>query len=151
MQGGCRGTFVAQLAALENTLGVRLFEKVQGGKLLPTSAGARAISEAEQIEERLLALCDDIVGGNSEAAGTVRLTAVPILANHLLVPATRQLLDRYPELYVEIVADFRDLSLTKARSRHCGASRRTKEGYGRRRAGAQDRRVDVWCLRGLIA
>jgi DNA-binding transcriptional LysR family regulator len=58
-------------------------------------------------------LRNDIAGGDSQVAGTVRLTAVPILVNRLLVPASRQLLDRCPQLHVEIVADFRDLSLAK--------------------------------------
>jgi DNA-binding transcriptional LysR family regulator len=102
-----------RIAAIEDVLGVHLFDKVQGGKLSPTKAGTKAISQSEVIEQRVLALRNEIAGGDSEVAGTVRLTAVPILANRLLVPASRQLLDRCPQLHVEIVADFRDLSLVK--------------------------------------
>jgi DNA-binding transcriptional LysR family regulator len=102
-----------RIAAIEDVLGVHLFDKVQGGKLPPTKAGTKAISQAEVIEQRVLALRDEIAGGDSEIAGTVRLTAVPILVNRLLVPASRQLIDRCPQLHVEIVADFRDLSLVK--------------------------------------
>jgi DNA-binding transcriptional LysR family regulator len=102
-----------RIAALEETFGVHLFSKVLGGKLPPTKAGAKAISQAEQIEQRVLGLHNEIAGGNNEVAGTVRLTAVPILVNRLLVPASRGLLDRCPQLHVEIVADFRDLSLVK--------------------------------------
>jgi DNA-binding transcriptional LysR family regulator len=102
-----------RLAAIEDALGVHLFEKMQGGKLPPTKAGAKAISQSELIEQRVLDLRNEIAGGDGEVAGTVRLTAVPILVNRLLVPASRQLLDRCPQLHVEIVADFRDLSLAK--------------------------------------
>ena len=102
-----------RITAIEETLGVHLFDKVQGGKLLPTKAGLKAIGHAELIEQRVLELGNEIAGGNTEVAGTVRLTAVPILVNRLLVPASRELLDRNPQLHVEIVADFRDLSLTK--------------------------------------
>lgn len=102
-----------RIAAIEEELGVHLFNKVQGGKLTPTKAGARAMSQSEQIEHRVLDLHNEIAGGDSEVAGTVRLTAVPILVNRLLVPASRDLLDRCPLLHVEIVADFRDLSLVK--------------------------------------
>jgi DNA-binding transcriptional LysR family regulator len=35
-----------RLAAIEGALGVHLFEKVQGGKLPPTEAGTRAISQS---------------------------------------------------------------------------------------------------------
>jgi DNA-binding transcriptional LysR family regulator len=102
-----------RLAAIEDALGVQLFEKVPGGKLPPTEAGTKAISQSELIEQRVLDLRNEIAGGDSQVAGTVRLTAVPILVNRLLVPASRQLLDRCPQLHVEIVADFRDLSLAK--------------------------------------
>jgi len=102
-----------RLTAIEQMLGVQLFDKVQGGKLLPTKAGLTAIGHAELMEQQVLDLRNDIAGGDTQVAGTVRLTAVPILVNRLLVPASRELLDRNPQLHVEIVADFRDLSLTK--------------------------------------
>jgi DNA-binding transcriptional LysR family regulator len=102
-----------RITVIEGTLGVHLFEKVQGGKLPATKAGVKAIAHAELIEQRVTDLGNEIAGGDTEVAGTVRLTAVPILVNRLLVPASRELLDRNPQLHVEIVADFRDLSLTK--------------------------------------
>lgn len=42
-----------------------------------------------------------------------RLTAVPVVAHHLLVPALPALLDAHPALEVELVAEPRDLSLTR--------------------------------------
>jgi DNA-binding transcriptional LysR family regulator len=102
-----------RITAIEEKLGVHLFNKMQGGKLQPTNAGIRAINHAELIEQRVLNLRNEIEGGDTEIVGTVRLTAVPILVNRLLVPASRELLDQNPQLHVEIVADFRDLSLTK--------------------------------------
>jgi DNA-binding transcriptional LysR family regulator len=102
-----------RIAAIEEALGVRLFDKVQRGKLPPTKAGAEAIAQSELIEQRVLDLRNEIAGGDREVAGMVRLTAVPILVNRLLVPASRALLDRCPQLRVEIVADFRNLSLVK--------------------------------------
>jgi DNA-binding transcriptional LysR family regulator len=43
----------------------------------------------------------------------VRVTAVPILANRLLVPALPRLFARHPRLRVELVAEPRNLSLTR--------------------------------------
>jgi DNA-binding transcriptional LysR family regulator len=106
-------TVARRIAALEEALGVHLFQRTQAGRLPPTAAGAKAISQSELIEARVLELRDDVAGADRSVAGTVRLTAVPILVNRLLVPASRALLDRHPQLHVEIVADFRDLSLTK--------------------------------------
>jgi DNA-binding transcriptional LysR family regulator len=102
-----------RIIAIEETFGVQLFERLQGGTLKPTKAGSEAITQSELIEQRVLGLRSDIAGGDREVAGRVRLTAVPIIANRLLIPSSRQLLDRFPLLHVEIVADFRDLSLVK--------------------------------------
>src|ERR1700682_6300480 len=41
-----------RLAAIEDALGVHLFERMQGGRLPPTEAGAKAISQSELIEQR---------------------------------------------------------------------------------------------------
>ncbi|WP_254448980.1 LysR substrate-binding domain-containing protein [Thalassococcus sp. S3] len=45
--------------------------------------------------------------------GRVRLTAVPILVNHVLVPALGPLLKAHPDLDVELVPEARDLNLTR--------------------------------------
>jgi DNA-binding transcriptional LysR family regulator len=106
-------TVARRIAAVEETLGVQLFDKVQIGKLPPTRAGEIVVTHAELIERQVIDLSNQVAGGDAAVAGNVRLTAVPILANRVLVPASGGLLDRYPQLRVEIVADFRDLSLTK--------------------------------------
>jgi DNA-binding transcriptional LysR family regulator len=46
-------------------------------------------------------------------AGTVRLTAVPILVNRLLVPALPRLYAAHPLLRLELIAEPRNLSLTR--------------------------------------
>src|SRR5262249_26966627 len=45
--------------------------------------------------------------------GTVRLTAVPILINRLLLPELKELRNAHPDMRVELIADSRNLSLTK--------------------------------------
>jgi DNA-binding transcriptional LysR family regulator len=65
------------------------------------------------MEQEVLALERGI--GNSDAAsgGTVRLTAVPILVNRLLIPVAPRLLTRHPRLRLELIAEPRNLSLTR--------------------------------------
>ena len=113
MLGVNETTVARRIAAIEDTLGVQLFDRTQAGRLLPTAAGTKAILQSELIEQRVLQLHNDVAGADRAVVGRVRLTAVPILVNRLLVPASRELLDHHPQLHVEIVADFRDLSLTK--------------------------------------
>ncbi len=105
-------TVARRLAAAELLLGARLFERVEG-TLRPTAAGERAIARAARIEEEVRALGAGIDDGDATAAGVVRLTAVPILVNRLLVPALPQLRSAQPRIQLELVAEPRNLSLTR--------------------------------------
>jgi DNA-binding transcriptional LysR family regulator len=105
-------TVARRLAAAEAALGARLFERV-GGAMRPTAAGEAAIAHAERIEREVQALQGRIGGADAAVAGTVRLTAVPIVVNRLLVPALPDLLAAHPLLRLELIAEPRNLSLTK--------------------------------------
>jgi DNA-binding transcriptional LysR family regulator len=105
-------TVARRLLAAERALRTRLFER-KDGVLYPTKAGEAAIARAGQVEQEVLALERGIGGADAVAAGSVRVTAVPILANRLLIPALPGLLRRYPQLRVELVAESRNLSLTR--------------------------------------
>jgi DNA-binding transcriptional LysR family regulator len=108
------GTTVARrLAALQAALGARLYQRLADGTLQLTPAGERAALHAERIEREIGALAGGLSGADATVSGTVRVTAVPILVNHLLVPAAPRLLRRHPELRLELVAEPRDLSLTR--------------------------------------
>jgi DNA-binding transcriptional LysR family regulator len=105
-------TAARRLAAAEAALGARLFER-RDGVLHPTRAGEAAIARAAQVEQEVLALERGIGGADAVAAGTVRLTAVPILANRLLIRAVPGLLARHPRLRIELIAEPRNLNLTR--------------------------------------
>jgi len=105
-------TAARRLAAAETALGARLFER-RDGALFPTAAGEAAIARAAQVEQEVLALERGLAGADARVAGTVRLTAVPILANRLLIPAVPTLLARHPRLRIELIAEPRNLSLTR--------------------------------------
>jgi DNA-binding transcriptional LysR family regulator len=105
-------TAARRLAAAEAALGARLFER-RDGVLRPTKAGEAAVARAAQVEEEVLGLERGIGGADAAVAGTVRFTAVPILANRLLIPAAPKLLARHPELRLELIAEPRNLSLTR--------------------------------------
>jgi len=105
-------TAARRLAAAEAALKARLFER-RDGVLHPTRAGEAAIARAAQVEQEVRALEQGIGGADAAAAGTVRVTAVPILANRLLIPAVPRLFARHPRLRVELTAEPRNLSLTR--------------------------------------
>ncbi|WP_127903005.1 LysR family transcriptional regulator [Solirhodobacter olei] len=102
-----------RLAQLEADLASILFSRDSRGNLVPTEAGALVCARAEAVETTIGDLKALLGATTAEATGTVRLTAVPILVNHLLIPASAPLLRRHPQLRLEIIADTRDLNLTR--------------------------------------
>lgn len=105
-------TVARRLARFESSLGTRLFERSPSG-LHPTAAGSAVVAAAERVEHETQAIESQLTGTDSRAAGTVRLTSVPILANRVLIPALPSFLQQHPELQLELIAEPRDLSLTK--------------------------------------
>jgi len=106
-------TVARRLAAVQAALGARLYQRLANGTLQLTEAGERAALHAERIEREISALDGAVAGADDVVAGTVRVTSVPIIVNRILVPAAPILLKRHPELQLELVADARDLSLTR--------------------------------------
>lgn len=105
-------TVARRIARFEAELGARLIER-SGGSLRPSEAGARVLAAAERVEFETQAIASQVSGEDSRLAGTVRLTAVPLLVNRVLTPALPDLLRDHPALEIELIAEPRDLSLTK--------------------------------------
>ncbi len=105
-------TVVRRLQRLTERLQARLFERA-GGRLMPTAAGAGLLEAAEAAEASLLKGQAAVTGQDRSVAGLLRITAVPILANRLLVPALPSLLGQHPDLEVEIIAEPSALSVMR--------------------------------------
>lgn len=106
-------TVARRVRALEDSLRVRLFARGTEGALRPTEAGETAVRRAEAVEAEIGGLTSTVQGADAVARGTVRLTAVPLLINRLLVPALPALVERHPGVRLELVAEPRDLNLTR--------------------------------------
>ncbi|MDQ0394634.1 LysR family transcriptional regulator [Labrys monachus] len=106
-------TVARRLRSIEAALGARLFERTVDGAMSLTQAGEVTAKRAENVEEEIGGLLEAVQGADASASGTVCVTAVPILINRILVPAAAELIARHPQLRVELVAESRDLSLTR--------------------------------------
>ena len=106
-------TVARRLTAMQETFRVRLTQRLADGTLQLTAAGERAALHAERIEREIGLLGVGLAGADGMVAGTVRVTSVPIIINHVLVPAAQILLKRHPQLQLELIAEARDLSLTR--------------------------------------
>ena len=104
-------TVARRLSKVERQLGVRLFER-RAGVLIPTDSGQLVIGRAERIEIDVEAVRDCVMNADSVAIGKVRITAMPMVLNHILIPALPALLQLHAGLQVELAADPRNLSLT---------------------------------------
>lgn len=105
-------TVARRLRAAEQALGARLFER-RDGVLYPTQAGEAAVARAARVEQEVEALESGARGDAAGASGLVRLTTVPLLANRLLIPALPELFAAHPGLRLELVAEPRNLNLTR--------------------------------------
>jgi DNA-binding transcriptional LysR family regulator len=106
-------TVARRLTAMQEATGTRLYQRLADGTLQLTTAGKRTALHAERIEREIGALDVALKGADEAASGIVRITSVPIIVNHILVPAADSLLQHHPKLQLELVADPRDLSLTR--------------------------------------
>ena len=106
-------TVARRLTAVQETIGVRLYQRLADGTLRLTTSGERAALHAERIEREIGLLAEGLAGVDNMVVGAVRVTSVPIIINHVLVPAVQILLQRHPQLQLELIADARDLSLTR--------------------------------------
>lgn len=98
-----QSTASRRLAALEEVLGARLFDRVPGG-LRPTPLAAEVLAHAEAAERGVMGFASAVAGVDTRVSGTVRV-AVPDGVDSLLVaPMVGELLERHPGLVVELVA-----------------------------------------------
>lgn len=101
--GADQSTVSRRIAALEDALGQRLFER--GARAVVPSALARQLIEpAAAVERSMLALVDQARAGESRASGRVRVALTEGLAQHVVAPRILPaLLERHPELAIELV------------------------------------------------
>ncbi len=107
-----RNTVARRVAALEEELGLALFERGPQG-WTRTTAGEELAQMASRVEEDVLALARHAEARDQALSGTVRLTTATHLSAFLLVPALPALRARHPGLLLEIAADQRTFDLTR--------------------------------------
>lgn len=90
-----------RLGALERAVGTPLFRSSENRRV-PTEAGARLASLAEEMTQRLTEVHHELDAEKGQARGVVRLTTAEILATALLAPALPELFRLHPLLTLEL-------------------------------------------------
>lgn len=106
-------TVARRIAAIQQSIGAQLVQRTGDGTLQLTPTGERAALHAENMETEVASLTATLSGSDRAVSGTVRVTSVPIVINRILVPAAKSILLHHPDLELELIADARDLSLTR--------------------------------------
>jgi DNA-binding transcriptional LysR family regulator len=104
-------TVARRVAALEQALGVTLFERRQAG-YVATPVGEELLVKARTVEAAANIVADAAAGQAREVSGTVRLTTEEIFAVTILSPILRELHDANPGIRIELDTSeqVRDLS-----------------------------------------
>src|SRR3954447_6326888 len=102
------------IRALETRLGVRLLTRTTRSDS-PTEAGERLMRtlapRLEEIEAEIAAVSE--LG--DKPAGTIRITAIDHVIDHVLWPRIAQVLHQYPDLRVEMNSEYRLIDLAAER------------------------------------
>lgn len=134
-------TVARRIAALEEALGLPLFEKRQAGYAL-TPAGEELVDRARQVETAATGFSDAAAAQVRDTSGTVRITTQEIFVT-LLAPMMRELHERHPEILIELDDSqyFRDLGEGEA-------DIALRSSYGDLGSGVVGRRLcpDDWTL-----
>lgn len=107
-----QSTAARRVAALEQALGAKLFERHATGYKL-TEAGYEILAAAERVEQEALTLQRLVEQQARRLAGTIRVATNEPLANFLLVPALRDFSQLHPEIRIELLIDDRVMDLSR--------------------------------------
>jgi DNA-binding transcriptional LysR family regulator len=105
-------TMGRRLETLHTRVGARLLQKTPTGFVL-TPAGERVLSNVERMELEALSIERAITGEDTKIAGEVRITTVDTFGAQVITPLLKGLIERHPELRIELITDTRSLSLSR--------------------------------------
>ena len=105
-------TVFRRLNTFEESLGVRLFDRLQSGYAL-TVAGEEMRASAEMIEREIDRLDRRITGQDLRLHGSVVVTTTDTLAAGILGPHIAAFQRGYPGIDLELILDNQNVSLTK--------------------------------------
>lgn len=107
-----QATVGRRLAALEKSLGARLFLRTPSG-YVPTPAGELAGAAASQMEQGAEQLQRQMQGLDERLCGVVRLAATDLTARYFLMPALQHLRQEHPNIKVVLSTSTQLTNLTK--------------------------------------
>ncbi|MEZ6028724.1 MAG: LysR family transcriptional regulator [Hyphomonadaceae bacterium] len=110
---GCNQTTVARrIAALEEAISEKLFDKTAGGYRL-TELGSAMVQSAERVESEMESFGRMVAQRSRKLLGMIRVTTNDVLADCLLTPWLREFTQRFPVVQVETIITDRQMDLSR--------------------------------------
>ncbi len=116
-----------RLRAMEEGLGVRLFERTPEG-YIPTAAGADIVQVAAAMEEQILLLEGRVLGRDARLQGKLRVTTMDMIFRHAR-EAIASFVERYPSVDLTLCASDDEVSLTRREADVALRMSNTPPGY----------------------
>jgi DNA-binding transcriptional LysR family regulator len=105
-------TVFRRLNALEEQLGVRIFERARSGYIL-TPAGEEMVTLASQMADSIVEFERRIAGQDVRPAGELRVTTTDTIFSHLVAPMFCAFSRKYPDIRLDFAIENRTLNLSK--------------------------------------
>ncbi len=99
-----------RLAALEEQVGARLFDRTPDGYLV-TQAGSDLLPRAERMEGEAIALEREIAGADRRFEGVVRVNVTEMLATRFITPHLPKFNEQYPGIVLDMNCSNRAVNL----------------------------------------
>lgn len=104
-------TVSRRVSALEQELNATLFDRSTAGWLL-TPFGESILGAVKQMDEEVLAIRRQAMADHQELSGRIRVTAVDVCIQSLLLPGLRVFIRQHPEIIIDLIAS--DISFNLA-------------------------------------
>ena len=120
-------TVSRRVAALEDSLGAKLFRRLTTGSEL-TPAGERFLAVAERMEADMIAARSELAGGDKDVSGTVRIGAPDGFGVAFLASRLGALTAQHRDLKIQLVPVPRSFSLSRREADIAITTERPTEG-----------------------
>jgi len=107
-----QATVGRRLAAMEKSLGARLFLRTPSG-YVATPAGEQAVATIEKMEQAADQLQRQMQGIDERLCGVVRVASTDTMAKHVLMPAMKQLAAVHPNIRIVLTTSSQVSNLTR--------------------------------------
>lgn len=105
-------TMARRIKGLEEELGCRLFDRIEGRHVL-TEAGRDVEESAERVEQEILGLDRRVLGRDGLLSGPLRVSTADAMAVTFLMPIFRRFASLYPQVALSVSASNSYVDLAK--------------------------------------